>query len=84
MQTVKLGEQNVALVEVTTQRLEFREAEVARGCRLELWRRGDKQKRSFKIQHENSLESLLNTQLCMQGQRGGGGFKLNTFQSAEM
>lgn len=62
---MKHGGQNCIFGELTTWRLEFREAKAPGICRPELWRRGGMQKKSFRILHRSSLV------ICMQGGKEG-------------
>lgn len=59
--SVKHGGQNCVFGELTTWRLEFREAKAPGSCRPELRRRGGMQKKSLKILHRSSLV------ICMHG-----------------
>lgn len=76
--TVKHGGQNWILGELTTQRLEFRQAKAPGSCKAEFQRRGGLQEKSFKILHMSSLESLHT-----EGQREIRVLKLNTFLGSQ-
>lgn len=52
---MKQGGQNCVFGELTTWRLEFREAKAPGSCRPELGRRGGMQKKSLKVLHRSSL-----------------------------